>query len=542
MIQREHKRSDHPTLKQRREQVLAHFAGFGFTRGPHRIVREDRRWNTAESPGLKLRLALTGLGPIFSSFGRYLATRVDLLPARDCLELEAIPDHELPMSLADLRELLERELGRAPEDAFVAFETEPFESRLLYQLHQARLPETGRLVTVKLVRPQVAQQLLCDVELLESIAPMIEGPTRAAVHKAAVADFNVALRQQIDLTHEAKALQTLGRDAENFELLRVPEVLHDLSATSVLTIEQISGDSFAHDQGRIRTRQDVARLLCSAWLRQALLGHIFPVEPCPSNVVVVSDKQIAFTGGVFASLPAESQSNFWNYLIASAGDNPDQACSCLVRELRHDGGRGNEEDLRHRFRQVVPFRDSGWYSDDDRNHLIEHLVVHWQAATECGYLPSPQLASFSRGLFAIARSAQQLSPETDPLLEGLQEARLLESAARMREMLSFQRLGDHVDRYAALMMAMPQRLDQMLTLVSEGSPRLKLHLPETASHRRQKNSLAVMTALLLLLAAVAFALPRVTSVFAGSVWAGRINAVAFIACGALLLLAAGRTR
>jgi protein-S-isoprenylcysteine O-methyltransferase Ste14 len=92
------------------------------------------------------------------------------------------------------------------------------------------------------------------------------------------------------------------------------------------------------------------------------------------------------------------------------------------------------------------------------------------------------------------------------------------------------------------MMAMPQRLDQMLMLASEGNARLKLHVPETASHRRQKNSAAIMTAMLLLLAAVAFALPRVTSSFAGSDWAGRINAVAFIACGALLLLAASRTR
>jgi hypothetical protein len=127
-------------------------------------------------------------------------------------------------------------------------------------------------------------------------------------------------------------------------------------------------------------------------------------------------------------------------------------------------------------------------------------------------------------------------------MEGLQEARLLESTARVREMLNLQRLGDHVDRYAAMMIAMPQRLDQMLTLTSEGSPRLKLHVPETASHRRAKNSVAVMTAMLLLLAAVAFALPRVTSVFAGRDWAGRINAVAFVACGALLLLAASRGR
>jgi hypothetical protein len=267
------------------------------------------------------------------------------------------------------------------------------------------------------------------------------------------------------------------------------------------------------------------------------MGHTFPVEPSHANVAFLSDKQIAFTGGVFSSLPGESQSNLWNYLIASAGDSPDQACSYLQKEA--NGPPGTEEDLRHRFRQVVPFRDSGWYSDDNANRLIEHLVVHWQAATDCGYVPQSHLPSFFRGLFAIARLAHQISPESDPLVEGLQEARLLESVARMREMLSLQHLGDHADRYAALMMAMPQRMDQLLTLGFEGGPRVNLHVPETASHRRQKNSIAVTTAMLLLLAAVAFALPRMTTSFVGAEWAGRINAVAFIACGALLLRVVG---
>jgi len=108
--------------------------------------------------------------------------------------------------------------------------------------------------------------------------------------------------------------------------------------------------------------------------------------------------------------------------------------------------------------------------------------------------------------------------------------------------LSLQHAGDQIDRYTALMMAIPQRLDEVLTLAAGGSARVKLHVPETASRRRQKNSIAVMTAMLLLLASVAFALPRVTSSFVGNEWAGKINALAFVACGALLLLAASRMR
>jgi predicted unusual protein kinase regulating ubiquinone biosynthesis (AarF/ABC1/UbiB family) len=536
MVQTAQSRAERTTLKQRREQVLERLAAFSLTRGPRRIVRAGRAWDGEASLGLKLRIAFVELGPIFSAFGRYLATRVDLLTAADSVELEAIPDEAASMPYADVAQLIRSSIGCAPEEIFLSFESKPFESRLLHQFHHARLHQNGMPVVVKFVRPEAAAQLLCDLEVLELIETSIEGPARGPVYQSAVADFAAALRQQMDLTSEAKALETLQRDAETLEMLRVPQVMRDLCGTSMLTIEHLPGKP-----AEILDLQGVARLLCSVWLRQALMGHTFPVEPNRANVALISDKQIAFTGGVFSNLPGESQSNLWNYLIASGGDNPDHACSCLLREVR-PGPAGADEDLRHRFRQVVPFRDSGWYSGDDTNHLIEHLVVHWQAASSCGYVPQAHLPAFCRGLFAITRVAQQLSRETDPLLEGLQEARLLESFARIRETLSLQRLGDQVDRYAALLMATPQRLDQMLTLASEGSARVKLHVPETASRQRQKNSNAITTAMLLLLAAVAFALPRVTSSFIGNDWAGRINAIAFVACAALLLLAAGRTR
>jgi ubiquinone biosynthesis protein len=530
MVQREQNRSDRTTLKQRRDHVLERLSSFGLTRGPHRIVHAPHGRDVEASYGLKLRLALAGLGPIFSAFGLYLATRVDLLSAADCVELQAIADSATPMAEAHVRQLLKHEIGCAPEHTFLSFESQPFEARLLHQLHRARL-RNGTPVVVKLVHAEAAQQLPCDLELLELLE------TRGVVHKGAAADFSAVLRQQMDLAHEATALETLRRDTEDLDMVRVPEVLRNLSTASMLTVEHLGCDANTTLDGAA-----VARLLCSAWLRQALTGHTFPVEPSLANIALISNKQIAFTGGAFSSLPGESQTNLWNYLIAAAGDSPDQACSCLLREVRVGGPLGADEDLRHRFRQVVPFRDSGWYSDDNLNHLIEHLVVHWQAATDCGYVPHSHVPSFYRGLFTIARVAQQLSPRTEPLLEGLQEARLLESVARMRQMFSLQHVGDQVDRYTALMMAVPQKLDDALTLAAAGSARVKLHVPETASRRQQKNSTAVMTAMLLLLAAVAFALPRVTSSFVGNEWAGRINAVAFVACGALLLLAASRMR
>ncbi|HZG52994.1 MAG TPA: AarF/UbiB family protein [Pyrinomonadaceae bacterium] len=541
------------TLKRRREEVSARIAACGLARAPQRVARVA---GIEESHSRKLRLALEGLGPVFSAFGRYLATRVDLLPASDCLELAAIPDRAPPAAPAIARDVFRRELGSPPGEAFPVFEERPFESRLLYQAHRASLPN-GAPVEVRIIRPETEQAFLLDVELL----PLLEGalavmaPGGVGSFRSALADFTVALGQQLDFTHEAKAFETLARDAEEIEMLRVPEVYRGLCAPGVLTVEELigirldqtgglPGAAGARGRGGLPAgfdRTSLARLICSVWLRQALLGHVFPADPTPENVFILSERRIAFTGGLFAGLPTESQSNLQNYLIATASENPDIACSCLLREVRSEGAT-NDEELRHRFRQVVPFRDSEWHRDDDINHLVEHLVVHWRAGGECGYVPLPHLPSFYRGLFTVTQSAQRLFPERDPLREGLQDTRLLASLEEVREMMSLRQFGNQMDKYAALMMGMPQRFDQMLTLASEGSARVRLHVPESATHQRQKNSTAVTTALLLVLAAVALALPRITAALVAEVWANRINAFVFIACGAFLLRAAGRAR
>jgi predicted unusual protein kinase regulating ubiquinone biosynthesis (AarF/ABC1/UbiB family) len=553
-VERAEKATPRSALRRRRGEVVERLAAYGLARGPHRVARAAGEGEGRASS--RLRAALEGLGPVFSCFGLYMATRVDLMSACDCVELAALPDRAPPATHAAVRDLFRREIGCAPEEAFPAFEEEPFESRLLYQSHRARLPD-GAPAVVKIIRPEAEQRFLCDAELLHLLEGALAGVVPCgAPFKSAVADFTAALGQQMDFTCEARALETLARDAEEFGMVRAPSVQLGLCTARVMVVEELKGYclgdgefSRAEREGsagarprpsNVFDRTNLARLLCSVWLRQALFGHVFPVEPRPANVVVLSDGQVAFTGGLFAGLPAESQSNIWNYLTAAAAENPDRACSCLIREVRRKGPPGGEEDLRHRLRQVVPFRDSEWYRDDDINRLAEHLVVHWRAAAECGYVPQPHLPSFYRGLFAIASTAQQLSPESDPLLEGLQDARMLAGLAQMREIVGLQQFGDHLDRYAAMMAGLPQRFDEMLTLASEGGARVRLRVPEAASRRHRKNSSAAFAALLLAFAAAALLLPHVTASLVAREWANGVNAVVFVACGALLLRVAGR--
>jgi hypothetical protein len=270
-------------------------------------------------------------------------------------------------------------------------------------------------------------------------------------------------------------------------------------------------------------------------LRQALVGELFPVEPFPENITVPNVHQIAFTGGTFASLSAESRANLFSYLMNFATGDVERACSCLLRELDTGGRLSDEEEFRQRFKHVVPFRDGGWSLREGNKSLAEHLFVHWRVATELSLKPQSHLIPFYRGLFLITAAARRVAPDYDSLSAALEELRVIEGVTHLREMLSPPRLGESSERHIALMMDLPRRFDEALSLMSEGSAQLDLQLAHLASHRKQKNASSIVVALLAILATIVLLTHHVMVAMGSPAWIERIGAIAFAEFGLLLL-------
>ena len=71
-----------------------------------------------ESRGVRLRLALEDLGPIYVKFGQLLSTRRDVLPDDVALELAKLQDKVPPFPGSLAREIIERSLGKEIGDLF----------------------------------------------------------------------------------------------------------------------------------------------------------------------------------------------------------------------------------------------------------------------------------------------------------------------------------------------------------------------------------------------------------------------------------------
>ena len=93
-----------------------------------RIVRFGRP--PRDDRGVRLRLALESLGPIFVKFGQVLSTRRDLIPPDLALELAKLQDRVPPFPSDKAAQCVEAAFGRRPQNCFAISTKTPWRRRL----------------------------------------------------------------------------------------------------------------------------------------------------------------------------------------------------------------------------------------------------------------------------------------------------------------------------------------------------------------------------------------------------------------------------
>jgi ubiquinone biosynthesis protein len=279
---------------------------------------------------------LEKLGPTFIKLGQLLSTRPDLLPPAHLEALTRLQDSVKPFPFTDVQRIVEEELGARFSKAFSMFEETPIAAASLGQVHRAALRD-GRVVAVKVQRPDIQATVATDLDVIEEIAQFLTNRTGAGKQYdlvGMVGEFRVALEAELDYVQEASNLRLLGRNLAEFEAIVIPQPVEGYTSTRVLTMDYVAGTKITRISPvvRIDLQRDVlADTLVRAYLKQIIIDGVFHADPHPGNVLVTNDGLLALIDlGMVGRLSPQMQDRLLKLLLAISEGRGEEAAEVAI--------------------------------------------------------------------------------------------------------------------------------------------------------------------------------------------------------------------
>lgn len=353
-----------------------------------------------EARGVRLRLALEKLGPLFVKFGQVLSTRRDLLPEDVANELAKLQDQVPPIAYEEIEKTITEAFGQPLDSIYSQFDTECVASASVAQVHFARLT-TGEEVAVKVLRPNISNVIEKDLSILRSIAWLVQSISTEGKRLKPieiVEEFARHTKHELDLTLEAANCSQLARNFGDKRLL-IPDVHWDFCRQSVMTMQRMHGTPIRDTSALTTKGIDLAKLAhdgVEIFFTQVFRDGFFHADMHPGNIQVAEDgRYIALDFGIMGSLnDADKYYLARNFLAFFNRDYRDVAQAHI---------------------------DSGWVPQDTNR---EELEIAIRAICEPIFNKPLKDISFGRTLLSLFQMSRRFGVIIQPQLVMLQKTLL----------------------------------------------------------------------------------------------------------------------
>lgn len=318
-----------------------------------RVLRSPRRAKEAAASGIAD--AFEHLGPTFVKVGQLITSSPGAFPPELVAACRRHLDEVPPVPAAQVRAVIEEDLGRPIAVAFGSFDDRPLSAASIAQVHACTLPD-GTEAVVKVQRPGIAEPMLRDLRVLHALARAVDRlvrRSRALNLPGLAADLHRVTVRELDLRHEATAQTTFRRNLHAFGdnlTATVPEVHAAMCGPRVITMERLHGRSIGRyaethldPEDRLRTLRRVAK----PWIEAVAIHGTFHGDLHGGNVWVLDDDRIAFLDfGIHATLAPG-----WRRLVADLfrattfGDGFDQVARSIIAVGAIPADAGTDEEV-----------------------------------------------------------------------------------------------------------------------------------------------------------------------------------------------------
>jgi len=368
----------------------------------------------AASTARRFRRMLEDLGPTFVKLGQVLSTRADLLPSEFVFELRLLQDSVAPIPLEAVRAQIAAGLGRSPEEAFARIEPEPLAAASIAQVHRATT-QGGEPVVVKVQRPDIQAQIGSDLQVLRSLARLLEAvveETGIYSPVGIVEEFDRAIREELDFVHEAENVRAFQETHRERRGVRIPRVHDELSSGTVLTLEYFGGVRLLEAELSAERRAELGRVVVDTAFRQLFEDGLFHADPHPGNFLLLPDGDIGLVDfGLVGRLTKQMREQLVILIVAVALKDSDSVARLLYRIGAPDA-RANLTAFRSDIDGVLGRHLPRTLGEVNARHLLSDLL---DLAVKYRIRVPREYALLSRASISMEGILRQLSPDLDIL-------------------------------------------------------------------------------------------------------------------------------
>ncbi|HOY68724.1 MAG TPA: AarF/ABC1/UbiB kinase family protein [Candidatus Ozemobacteraceae bacterium] len=454
----------------------------------------------------RIRLVFQDLGPTFIKLGQILSTRSDLIPDEIATELQKLQDTVPAVDFADIRTVIEADLGKPLPELFAQLEEEPLGTASIGQVHGARLHD-GTDVVVKVQRPGVRRLIERDLHLLAEMAERVTAlwsELRIYDLPAIVDQFRQALMRELDYTHERRSAQRFASAFRDHPHIVVPRVYPARSSQRVLTMQRIRGVKITEASSLGNDPKLLARTAVEAVLTMVFEHGFFHADPHPGNIFSLPENRIAFLDlGMVGRLTDTMRFRLTDLIIALVENDIDAA----ARALAALGKREVPLDRARFLADVGEIMDLVVGLPIEEIQLSEVIRELFNGARRHRIRIPPECFLMGKAMLTIETVAHGLDPDLD--IEGavtphIRRLLALRLAPKRLGKLVWQRLSETADAAGEL----PGQITDLLESLQRGT--LTLRVEPAHQHRTmavieqlvQKLTFALIIAALVLSSAV----------------------------------------
>jgi ubiquinone biosynthesis protein len=292
-----------------------------------RFAPTSQAWDRAHLAAARemKRIALS-LAGAFVKAAQIGGARADILPAPFIDELSQFHDAVPPRPLGSLLPIVERDLGRKPDEVFTRLDAEALAAASLAQVHRATRHD-GAEVVLKIQYPEIQRIIPLDLATLRGVVALVQRLQRWIDLRTLVNEVTHFIELELDFEREARATERLRGMLRDHPDVVVPRVHAELCGKNLIVLEYLEGIQVTRTSALVAAGHrlaDIARKIGGLYGSMLFERDFFHADPHPGNLLVLPDGRIGLLDfGLCKELPGGFAREVASMMVsAMIGDTP----------------------------------------------------------------------------------------------------------------------------------------------------------------------------------------------------------------------------